>query len=553
MRDDAGAVDPLITGAEIARIAGVTRAAVSNWRRRHKDFPAPAGGSSGTPLFSLTDVRAWLATQRKSHDVSDEVRLWQALRASFGDDMISGLSSVAAFLSTGNPSGLDSAAAAIVASSAQSATPTDVADGLVERFQDSARRSGSDQVTSARIARAVAHFVGPLPKGTTVFDPACGIGVLLMVAGDDGSTVIRGQEIDPAAARFAELRAKLSGRADAVIQAGDSLRADAWPSLRADLVVCEPPAVGPDWGREELLLDARWELGTPSKAEGELAWLQHCYAHTAPGGRTVIVMPSSVAYRKAGRRIRAELVRRGILAHVIALPGGVASSHSVPVLLWILRRPKPDDTTPSHVRMVDLTGNDPDGPLEPTSDQVADIPLIDLLDETVDLTPNLHIHRSTQDFRAEYWSLREEIEQQLQALGALLPALRETAGEDSLDTATVSLADLSRAGLIEAGAGGPQSLSPQLDTDYLRGFLQSASNVRRSTSTSGTHRVDARAARIPQMAVADQRRYGAVFRSLQEFEERVASLAELGKEAAALAREGLTNGALAPPADDSGE
>ncbi|NDZ71611.1 SAM-dependent methyltransferase, partial [Streptomyces sp. SID10362] len=96
---------------------------------------------------------------------------------------------------------------------------------------------------------------------------------------------------------------------------------------------------------------------------------------------------------------------------------------------------------------------DPDGPLEPTSDQVADIPLIDLLDETVDLTPNLHVHRSTQDFRAEYWSLREEIEQQLQALGALLPTLRETAGEDSLDTATVSLADLSRAGLIEAGAG----------------------------------------------------------------------------------------------------
>ncbi len=467
--------------------------------------------------------------------------------------MVSGLSSVAAFLSTGNPSGLDSAAAAIVTSSTQSATPTDVADGLVERFQDSARRSGSDQVTSARIARAVAHFVGPLPEGTTVFDPACGIGVLLMVAGDDGSTAIRGQEIDPAAARFAELRAKLSGRADAVIQAGDSLRADAWPSLRADLVVCEPPTAGPDWGREELLLDARWELGTPSKAEGELAWLQHCYAHTAPGGRTVIVMPSSAAYRKAGRRIRAELVRRGILTQVIALPGGVASAHSVPVLLWILRRPKPDNATPSHVRMIDLTGNDPDGPLEPTSNQVADVRLIDLLDETVDLTPNPHVHRSTQDFRAEYWSLREEIEQQLQALGALLPALRETTGGDSLDTATVSLADLSRAGLIKAGAGGPQSTSPQLDTDYLRGFLQSPSNVRRSTSNSGTHRVDARAARIPQMAVADQRRYGAVFRSLQEFEERVASLAALGKEAAALARKGLTNGALVPPADDSGE
>ncbi|MBK3525367.1 MULTISPECIES: N-6 DNA methylase [Streptomyces] len=553
MRDDARAADPLISGAEIARLAGVTRAAVSNWRRRHKDFPSPAGGSSSAPLFSLSDVQAWLAQQRKSHDVSDEVRLWQALRASFNDDMISGLSSVATFLSTGDPSGLDAATASIVTSSAENATPSDVVDGLAERYQDSARRSGSDQVSSARIARAVAHFAGQLPDGATVFDPACGIGVLLTVVGDGDGVVIRGQDIAPAAARFAQLRAELSGRADAVVQAGDSLRADAWPSLRADLVVCEPPAAGPDWGREELLLDARWELGTPSKAEGELAWLQHCYAHTAPGGRTVIVMPSSVAYRKAGRRIRAELVRRGILTQVIALPGGVAFSHSVSVLLWVLRRPKPDDGTPSHVRMVDLTGNDPDGPLEPSSDQVADIPLIALLNETVDLTPSLHVHRYTQDFRAEYRSLREEIEQQLQALGKLLPTLREGAGEDSPDTATVSLADLSRAGLIETGAGGPRSMSPQLDTDYLRGFLQSVSNVRRSTSASGTHRVDARAARIPQMAVADQRRYGAVFRSLQEFEERVASLAELGKKAAALAREGLTSGALVPPSDDCGE
>ncbi|WP_306324405.1 N-6 DNA methylase [Streptomyces venezuelae] len=553
MRDDAGAADPLITGAEIARIAGVTRAAVSNWRRRHKDFPAPAGGSSGTPLFSLSDVRAWLANQRKSHDVSDEVRLWQALRASFGDDMISGLSSVTAFLLTGDPSGLDAAATALVTSSAQNATPADVVDGLVERFQDSARRSGSDQVSSARITRAVAHFAGPLGVGATVFDPACGIGVLLRAAGNGGGTVIRGQEIDPAAARFAGLRAELDGRADAAIQAGDSLRADVWPTLRADLVVCEPPAADPDWGREELLLDARWELGTPSKAEGELAWLQHCYAHTAPGGRAVIAVPASVAYRKAGRRIRAELVRRGILTQVVALPGGVASSHSVPVLLWILRRPKPDDAAPSQVRMIDLTGNGPDGPLEPTADQVADVPLIDLLDETVDLTPGRHIQRSARDFRAEYWSLREEIEQQVHALGALLPTLQEGTGEDSLDTATVSLAELSRAGLVETGADGPSSRSPQLDTDYLRGFLQSVSNLRRSTSTSGTHRVDARASRIPQMAVADQRRYGAVFRSLQEFEERVASLAELGKKAAALARNGLTNGALVPPADDSGE
>jgi type I restriction-modification system DNA methylase subunit len=125
------------------------------------------------------------------------------------------------------------------------------------------------------------------------------------------------------------LRAGLTGRTGVDVVEGDSLRDDQWPDLRADLVVCDPPVADSDWGREELLLDSRWEFGTPSRAEGELAWLQHAYAHTAPGGRVLMVMPASVAYRKAGRRIRAELVRRGVLTEVVALPAGSAASHAV--------------------------------------------------------------------------------------------------------------------------------------------------------------------------------------------------------------------------------
>ena len=35
-----------ITAVEIARLAGVGRAAVSNWRKRHADFPRPTGGTT---------------------------------------------------------------------------------------------------------------------------------------------------------------------------------------------------------------------------------------------------------------------------------------------------------------------------------------------------------------------------------------------------------------------------------------------------------------------------------------------------------------------------
>ncbi|MBE4740768.1 N-6 DNA methylase [Streptomyces caniscabiei] len=539
----------LVTGSEIARLAGVTRAAVSNWRRRYEDFPAPAGGGTSSPLFDLTAVQAWLDRQHKGQDISAEVQLWQALRAAYGDDMIGGLTDVAQLLADSGgraPDALPTDAVRLALQLKDSASPGDVVSALTGRFTDSVRRAGSDQVTSPRIVHAVRHFAGEVPAAATLFDPACGIGTLLLTVGPKSGVTRRGQEVDARSARFTQLRADLMGFPGVDIGSGDSLRDDHWPNLKADLVVCDPPVGSTDWGREELLLDPRWEFGTPSRAEAELAWLQHAYAHTAPGGRVLMVMPASVAYRKAGRRIRAELVRRGILTRIIALPAGSAASHALPVHLWHLRRPRFGDDVGAKVRMVNLTANDPDSPLEPSPDQIADVPLVDLLDDAVDLTPGRHVQESRRDYATEYRVLRQELAEQLEQLVALLPALMASAGPSALDGPSVSVADLARAGLVEYGDPEPISVSDQLDTDYLQGFLRSAANTRRSTSASGTYRLDGKGARIPQMDIAEQRRYGAAFRALQEFEERVRRVAELSREATALARDGLGNGALAP-------
>ena len=51
------------------------------------------------------------------------------------------------------------------------------------------------------------------------------------------------------------------------------------------------------------------------------------------------------------------------------------------------------------------------------------------------------------------------------------------------------------------------------------------------------------------MDVAEQRRYGAVFRTLDEFEQQTKRVAELVSQVVRLAREGLTNGALVPTTD----
>src|SRR5690348_9262072 len=69
-----------VTAAEISRIAGVTRATVSNWRRRHEDFPGPSGGTESSPLYDLESVRAWLASRGHASAATPSEELRTTLR-----------------------------------------------------------------------------------------------------------------------------------------------------------------------------------------------------------------------------------------------------------------------------------------------------------------------------------------------------------------------------------------------------------------------------------------------------------------------------------------
>ena len=68
----------------------------------------------------------------------------------------------------------------------------------------------------------------------------------------------------------------------------------------------------------------------PPRAEAELAC---CSTPTrTPPAAPLSSVSTSAAYRRTGRRIRSEMVRRGLLTDVGA-PAGLASAHSQPVHL----------------------------------------------------------------------------------------------------------------------------------------------------------------------------------------------------------------------------
>jgi chromosome partitioning protein len=56
---------------EIAELASVTTAAVGNWRKRFKDFPAPLKQLKSGPVFSKQQVQAWLKRRSKEENVAD--------------------------------------------------------------------------------------------------------------------------------------------------------------------------------------------------------------------------------------------------------------------------------------------------------------------------------------------------------------------------------------------------------------------------------------------------------------------------------------------------
>src|SRR3954468_22036647 len=73
-----GQID-LISMADIARLAGQSRATVGNWKARNpKDFPPERGRGSRGPLYDRAEVTAWLeSTKRLDVRPPEVATMWQ--------------------------------------------------------------------------------------------------------------------------------------------------------------------------------------------------------------------------------------------------------------------------------------------------------------------------------------------------------------------------------------------------------------------------------------------------------------------------------------------
>ncbi|MFF3516165.1 N-6 DNA methylase [Streptomyces sp. NPDC002573] len=530
-----------VTAAEISRIAGVTRATVSNWRRRHEDFPTPAGGTETSPLYDLETVRAWLRSrgQTSAAAPAEELRTLLRLHPADAGSAASLLPLVLAtsrrspheltVLADLSDADLAAHADAAVADLADTVPQTEAApftaadagivralihcvreqgaqvalDVLAERELDDSASTGTYQ-TPDRLADLMARL---LPADTArVLDPACGSGTLLAAAARYGPRELYGQDALPVQAQRSAVRLLLATPDAAVaVQAGDSLRHDAFPQPPMDAVLCNPPYGDRDWGHDELAYDPRWAYGVPPRMESELAWIQHALAHLRAGGYAVLLLPPAIAARASGRRVRAELVRGGALRAVVALPSGAATPMHIGLQLWILQTPEPDGSDRTSVLFVDAGAErQQDRPRNTAGstlsspgtrrrrdaldwDELTDIvldhwtafraspesfsdepgiaravPVLDLLDEVVDLTPARQVRALPADIDPAQVARqaddhRKQLTEHADLLVEAAQGTWQPTGDSPRQWRTATISDLARGGALEILRAAPDT------------------------------------------------------------------------------------------------
>ncbi|MFF9430426.1 N-6 DNA methylase [Streptomyces sp. NPDC014746] len=522
------------------------RAAVSNWRRRHADFPRPVGGTESSPSFALADVERWLRAQGKLAEVPLRERVWQQIAGHPAGAVTALVHAGCALLLVRDRSAAWPALAELPDERLAEVLPVALEETLTERLGPERAvltPTGAALAASVPLLRGVADLAAETgvrpafefllgrhldanprqytltPPGPaalmaalaaaprtgrggvplTVLDPASGTGGLLSAVERPGA--VCGQDADPDLAALTALRLALATDADIRVRSGDSLRADAFPTLAADAVLCHPPFNERNWGHDELAYDPRWEYGFPARTESELAWVQHALARLRPGGTAVLLMPPAAASRRSGRRIRADLLRRGALRAVVALPAGAAPPYGVPLHLWVLRRPDQSGRPAAELLLVDAASEqsgpgregrdrldwpavhsavldawtpfDRDGTLAGTPGASRSVPVIELLDDDVDLAPARHLPPpAAAEGAAQLAGVRERLTETLHRTRELTPppVTDPASGTTGPGRPTTTVGELARAGALVLRAGGagtaPASAPVAVLTDH---------------------------------------------------------------------------------------
>ena len=380
---------------DIAELAGVGRSAVSNWRARNSDFPAPVEGSpERRPLFHFSEMISWLESQGLLPN-NWKANLTEPLVASAISPLATGLGNgasaalaglaVLAVYKNGDATDWEELLAenkdsySALSNFLSPLAPEVLSDGQLEELLASipsdsdaelktlvhglGKVDENDYATASRIiidqlfgrtgTRGLGHYTTSnvisellinaasttTEDSATIYDPTCGTSTILLGLGNQtrDATII-GNDVNEKTVVLSILRAHLEG-VTAAFTAADILTDDPRPDLRADTIVSEPPfSLRPEPGSFGAVTDL---LGTqaPAIRIADPAFLAYPVSHLSKEGRAYVLTGQNLCYLESLDEFRRQLVARGIVEAIIQLPEKLLNTTSISTVLWVLRAP----------------------------------------------------------------------------------------------------------------------------------------------------------------------------------------------------------------------
>jgi type I restriction enzyme M protein len=252
----------------------------------------------------------------------------------------------------------------------------DAYEYLMRHFATESGKSKGQFYTPSEVSRIMAQVLGiaqaKTSNETTVYDPTCGSGSLLLKVAEAAPTPVSlyGQEKEEATSGLARMNMILHNNPIAVIEQGNTLAdpkfLDGNHLKTFDYVVANPPFSDKRWSTG-LTADAdvfgRFDgFGVPPAKQGDYAYLLHIIRSLKSTGRAACILPHGVLFRgNAEAEIRKNLVQRGMIQAIIGLPANLFYGTGIPACIIVID--KADAVARKGIFMIDAAqGFMKDGP-----------------------------------------------------------------------------------------------------------------------------------------------------------------------------------------------
>ena len=233
----------------------------------------------------------------------------------------------------------------------------DAYEYLMRNFATESGKSKGQFYTPAEVSRILAKVIGidkVTDPDTSVYDPACGSGSLLIRAADEApiEVAIYGQEKEITTAGLAKMNLVLHNKATGEIYAGNTFsdphyKDDKDDSVlrRFDFAVANPPFSLKNWtdGVKDYGRFTGYGAEPPEK-NGDFAWLLHILKSLKSTGKAAVILPHGVLFRgNAEATIRKAIIDKGYIKGIIGLPANLFYGTGIPACIIVIDKSDADE------------------------------------------------------------------------------------------------------------------------------------------------------------------------------------------------------------------